>query len=300
MPTANIVEIEEDKDVVCPICKALIIGEEGLTEQPSCAHVRFVYANAEAFEYDAEGFEGRLDAEQEKADEDGLYFDPWDSLLSYCHKGDVILEQNSEGMACGPICFKVWIGIRGDAGESKSGRKDAEENECWGEDRRIFFHPTVQFVRWIKAHHGNKHIYDIGAGLGQVSNVLAKAGLHVTAIDLEPRTESEFDVIKADSTTHPFERDSVVIFCRPCHNDSFVRNTILRALNSGVRDIIYIGLDRNVRHDLGGYYTQFTKRRIKGIGHADERIWEMKIDRLRADAYLRRGAIPPLTPSFSQ
>src|SRR5271157_1302494 len=264
MPTANIVEIEEDKDVVCPICKALIVGDEGLTEQPSCAHIRFVYANGEAFEYDAEGFEGRLDAEQEKADEDEVYIDPWDALLSYCDKGDVILEQITESMACGPVSFKVWVGIR------KQSDDCTDRNEFSSKDSHKYFRPTVQFVRWMKAHHGNKHIYDIGAGLGQVSNVLAKAGLHVTAIDLEPRTESEFDVIKADSTTHPFERDSVVIFCRPCHNDSFVRNTILRALNCGVRAIVYVGLDRNVRHDLGGYYTQFTKRRIKGIGHADE------------------------------
>jgi len=124
--------------------------------------------------------------------------------------------------------------------------------------------------------------------------VLANAGLHITAIDLEPRHESEFPVIQADSTEYQFEKNSVVMLCRPCHEDGFVRNTILRALNCGVRAIVYVGLQRNVRQDLGGYYRKFVKRRIRNIGHADERIWEMKIDRFRVEAFFRRGAIPPL------
>src|SRR5271157_5537376 len=145
MPTPNIVEIEEDKDVVCPICDTLVIDDEGLTQQPSCCHIRFVYANAEAFEYDAEGFEGRLDAEQEKADEDDVYFDPWDALLSYCHKGDVILEQITESMACGPVSFKVWVGIR------KQSDDCTDRNEISSKDSPKYFCPTVQFVRWMKA-----------------------------------------------------------------------------------------------------------------------------------------------------
>jgi hypothetical protein len=51
---------------------------------------------------------------------------------------------------------------------------------------------------------------------------------------------------------------------------------------------------------LGGYHKKFTKRRVAGIGHADERIWEMKVSRLSANAHLRRGAIPPLSSDFSR
>ncbi len=90
MPTTKAIVIEEDEDVVCPICKTLIIdAEEGLTVQPSCPHIRFVYANGEAFEHDPEGLEQQLDAAQEKADEDGEAFDEWEWLLAQCDEGDV-------------------------------------------------------------------------------------------------------------------------------------------------------------------------------------------------------------------
>ncbi len=121
-----------------------------------------------------------------------------------------------------------------------------------------------------------------------------KAGMHVTALDLQPRAQSEFPVIQADSTTYPFEKDAVVMLCRPSHDNGFVLKTVLRALTCGVRTVIYVGLQRNVRQDLGGYYKQFTKRRIRNIGHADEGIWEMSVSRLQANANLRRGTIPPL------
>ena len=74
----------------------------------------------------------------------------------------------------------------------------------------------------------------------------------MTAIDLAPRIDSEFPVVQGDSTQHPFEKDSVVMFCRPCHDGEFVRRTILQALNCGVRQTIYVGLQRNVLADLGG------------------------------------------------
>jgi SAM-dependent methyltransferase len=147
----------------------------------------------------------------------------------------------------------------------------------------------------MKTHYSGKHIYEVGCGIGNTASMLAKAGMNVTAIDLEPRTESEFDVIKADSTEYAFEKGSVLMFCRPCHDHDFVRNTILRGLTCGVRAIVYVGLQRNVRADFWGYYKKFSKRRIANIGHADERIWEMRVGRLQADACLRRGAIPPLS-----
>lgn len=289
---AKIIKFGEDQDVVCPICKTLIVdAEEGLTEQPSCAHVRFVYANGEAFEHDAEGLEERLNSAQEKADEEGDYFDEWDWLLAQCGERDVILEHNSEEMACGPVSFKVWIGIR------SRQITITDRNEFSSRDHRVFFRPTPVFVRWLKTNHSDQHIFDVGAGVGCLAKSLAESGLNVTALDLQPRIDSEFSVIQGDSTTYQFEKDSVLMICRPCHDNGFVRKTILRALNCGARTVVYVGLQRNVRADLGGYYKQFTKRRIGGIGHADERVWEMKVSRLQANANLRRGTIPPLCAS---
>ena len=304
MPTPKIIEIDEDQEVtLCPICSTPAIDEDGLVSQPSCPHISFVYANAEAFEYDPEGLETRLQALADKADEDGAYFDPWETLPTLCDKDDLILSQVSEGMACGAISFTVWIGIRREREGSRSRRLHlvaAADEEYSVRDRRVFFHPTPQFVRWMKAHNSGTHIYEVGCGTGNTASMLAKAGLHVTALDLEPRRDSEFDVIKADSTEYGFEEGSVLMFCRPCHDHDFVRNTILRGLCCGVRAVVYVGLQRNVRADLGGYYKKFTKRRVAGIGHADERMWEMKVSRLSANAHLRRGAIPPLSSDFSR
>ena len=290
---AKIIEFDEDQDVACPICKTLIVdAAEGLTEQPSCAHVRFVYANGEAFEFDQNGLETRLQAEQDKADEDGAYFDPWDALLSYCDKGDVILEQISEEMACGAISFKVWIGIRKKLGDDNDG------NEFSSKDHRVFFHPTAHFIRWIKGHHGKKHIYEVGAGVGHVAKLLAKAGLHVTAIDLAPRAESEFPVVQGDSTEYQFEKDSVAMFCRPLHS-GFVEKTLTKAIQSDVSHILYVGLTKNLQNDLGSIHDKFTKRRVGVVGNSDERVWELNVGRLRAEASLRRG-IPRLSSPFVQ
>ena len=113
MPTPKVVEIPEDENVVCPICNALIVDEEdGLVEQPSCAHIRFVYANGEAFEYDSEKLERRLEAAQEEADEAGDYLDEWEWLSAQCGKDDLILSQVSGEMACGAVSFTTWVGIR--------------------------------------------------------------------------------------------------------------------------------------------------------------------------------------------
>jgi hypothetical protein len=304
MSIPRIIKFDEEAEViVCPICSTPAIDEDGLVSQPSCPHILFVYANGEAFEFDAAGFEARLEQERERSDNAGDYFDEWEWLSAQCGEGDVILEQVSEGMACGPVSFRVWIGIRGETESSQSRPcpvRTFSDEEYSAHDHRVFFRPTRVFVRWMKANHSGKHIYDIGCGVAKVSNMLAKAGMHVTALDLHPRIQSEYPVLRGDSTEHPFDKGSVVMFCRPCHEGGFVRQTILNALKCGVRAVVYVGLERNVRHDLGGYYPKFVKRRVAGIGHADEHIWEMKISRLQAKAHLRRGAIPPLSSDFLQ
>lgn len=88
--------------------------------QLSCAHIRFIYANGEVFEYAEPGLEKRLEAQEQQADENGDVFDVWDALRDQCGEGDLVLEQVTGGMACGPVSFQVWVGIRRDAGDTKS------------------------------------------------------------------------------------------------------------------------------------------------------------------------------------
>jgi hypothetical protein len=294
MPT-RIIKFDQDDQVVCPICSTPVIDEDGLVSQPSCPHILFVYANGEAFEFDAVGFEARLEQERERSDEVGDYFDEWEWLSAQCGEGDVILQQISESMACGPVSFKVWIGIRRSCESGCYLVRAASKTEFSSQDRGRYFHPTPVFIRWMQAQFKGKLIYDIGAGTGHVSKALAKAGLRVTAIDLEPRTESQFDVIKADSTEYQFEKGSVVLICRPCHN-GFVVKTLTRGILCGVAEIVYVGLTRNLEDDLGSLHDRFTKRRVGLVGHSGERVWELNVKRLRASS--RRG-IPRLSSSNS-
>jgi hypothetical protein len=96
MQSVKVIEIDENESVVCPVCRAIVVdAEEGLTEQPSCDHIRFVYANGEAFEYAEAGLEEWLQAEEEKADKIDEVFDMWDALRAHYRSDDVILEQVS-------------------------------------------------------------------------------------------------------------------------------------------------------------------------------------------------------------
>lgn len=172
----------------------------------------------------------------------------------------------------------------------------AADDEYSARDRRVFFKPTPLFVRWMKTHHSGKHVCEVGCGTGGTASMLAKAGMKVTAIDLVPRTESEFDVIKADATEYAFEKDSVLLFCRPCHN-GFVVKTITRGILCGVADIVYVGLTKNLQDDLGSLHDRFTKRRVGVVGHSGEHVWELNVKRLRASV---RRSIPRLSSEVVQ
>ena len=304
MPMPKIIEIDEERDVICPICNAMIVdAEDGLVEQPSCRHISFVYANAEAFEFDPDGLETRLQAEQDKADEDGVFFDPWETLPSLCGKDDLILSQVSEEMACGAISFTTWIGIRRETKDLDSRChlvRATSKTQFSSQDRDKYFNPTPVFVKWVKSQFNGKLIYDLGSGMGHVAKALATAGLHVIALDLAPRIASlsEFDVLRADSTQYPFEKDSVVMFCRPSHS-GFVQKTIAKAIQSHVAAIVYVGLRRNQKDDLKSLSEIFTMRRIGVVGGSDERVWELNVGRFRTEASQRRG-IPRLSSNFVQ
>jgi hypothetical protein len=283
MPTPKIIEIDEEQDVVCPICNAMIVDkEDGLAQQPSCAHVLWVFCNGECFEY-PEKMQERLDAALETVDEAGDYFDHWEWLLAQCAEGDVILEQVTDDVGCGSLRFRVWIGIRQVPKRSRSRGLHlvaASKTEFSSLSCEKYFSPTPVFARWVKSQFNGKHIYDVGAGVGHVSKALAKAGMRMTAIDLAPRTNSETEVLMADSTQYPFEKDSVVMFCRPSHS-GFVERTIANAIQRHVAAIVYVGLTKNLLDDLGSLHDRFTKRRVGVVGHSGECVWELNVRRLR-------------------
>lgn len=112
MVSPQIIQIDEEQDVVCPVCRITILDSEKLNEQPSCEHVLFVYCNGECFEYVNPELEALLAEEEGHGDEmDGL-FDTREALRRHSGPDDLILEQTDDSMACGPVSFTVWVGIR--------------------------------------------------------------------------------------------------------------------------------------------------------------------------------------------
>lgn len=112
MPNPQMIQIDEEQDIVCPVCGVTILDSEELHPQPSCPHVRFVYANGEAFEYCKSELEALLAEEESRADEQDEFFDTWEALRRHSGPNDLILKQTEESMACGLVSFTVWVGIR--------------------------------------------------------------------------------------------------------------------------------------------------------------------------------------------
>jgi len=111
MPGPTIVEVDQG-DITCPICCKTIVNEDGPGTQPSCAHVRFIYVNDDGFEYIDPELQNELNAERASAEKRGERFDTWDALRAHTGPDSIILDQTETGMACGPIPFTVWVGIR--------------------------------------------------------------------------------------------------------------------------------------------------------------------------------------------
>jgi len=106
-----IVEVGEEEELKCPTCGKAIVTAEEVVAQPSCKHVRFIYANGEAFEYIDPELEAQLELERSQAEEKDEDFDEWEALKAHTGPGSVILEQTEEEMACGPVSPTVWVGF---------------------------------------------------------------------------------------------------------------------------------------------------------------------------------------------
>lgn len=137
-----------------------------------------------------------------------------------------------------------------------------------------FFEPRTCFIRWMRERFAGLPVFDIGAGVGHVSDALTRAGFDCTALDLILRDNIEFPVQLANSVSYQYPADAVLLFCRPCHND-FVRATITQGLRCGVRHFIYVSKPANAPCDLSHYRGVF--RWVKrNVGSEKESIylWE--------------------------
>lgn len=115
--TVKPIIVDPGKPMVCPACRVTIVdmdNDQQLPPQPACPHVRFIYANGEAFEYIEPELETKIKQDEDKADELDELFDTWEALRKYTGPNELILEQTTTEIACngGPIFFTVWVGLR--------------------------------------------------------------------------------------------------------------------------------------------------------------------------------------------
>lgn len=141
-----------------------------------------------------------------------------------------------------------------------------------------FFKPMQGFVEWFKASFGRETVYDAGAGTGHVAKALADANAcyKVEAIDANARMGSVFKVQIKDATEYRFMSDSVVLICRPCH-DEFCQAVVQNALFHRASAVVYVGLDKNVKKDLGDYAGYFSREKA-GVGEGGECAWVWRPD----------------------
>ena len=139
----------------------------------------------------------------------------------------------------------------------------------------IFFEPKPAFFEWLDTLTDEKTvIYDCGAGTGRLSRELRLRDKTVVGIDLIPRDGQETTIEICDATTYRFARNSIVLVARPCHG-SWVEGLIRQACKRGVNEILYIGLTKNVKNDLGELYHLFKKECSK-VGKNGEHVWRLQ------------------------
>jgi len=135
---------------------------------------------------------------------------------------------------------------------------------------QTFFEPNKKFLTYMKKFR-LRYVYDVGAGQGHVAKALRKAGIKkVNPIDLFPREGSVTKITFGDGTSYPFKANSLVMLCRPCHG-MFPEATIENAIRRKA-DIMYVGLTKNVKNDLGDFFRKF-KKVLSKAGADGEHVW---------------------------
>lgn len=149
-----------------------------------------------------------------------------------------------------------------------------EPSALAGLPSQTFFNPKKSFLSFMARKFAKQFIFDVGAGVGHVAEALSKTKKFkkVFAIDmLEREGGSAFPVYMADAASFPYPSGCIVMLCRPCHG-SFVETVIDQAIECKAGAIVYVGLGRNVKTDLGMHYSKF-KKVASNVGRDKENIW---------------------------
>lgn len=145
-----------------------------------------------------------------------------------------------------------------------------------------FFEPTTSFGAWMTTQFDGVPIWDVGAGAGHIARELHERGMRVIAIDILARANSVFHVYNIDGAAAGYNKGSVVMLCRPCHG-YFPDAVIRQAISCRVGAIVYVGLPKNVKTDLGKYRKNF-KMECAKVGLNGERIYVWRTQYLKQPA----------------
>lgn len=139
---------------------------------------------------------------------------------------------------------------------------------------QVFFEPLPVFVDQMVKHFSNHRIYDVGAGMGHVAEMLRGANLKCIGIDCATRLRQN-SVLITQGETYEYEEHSVVMMCRPCHG-IFPQMILEQSIRRNVAAIVYVGLAENVDSDLGRYRKKF-KQVKRTVGRDNETLYVWRI-----------------------
>lgn len=119
-----------------------------------------------------------------------------------------------------------------------------------------FFEPTDEFLDWLAGHARGRITIDVGSGEAHVVRALNVRGVRVLGIEPSWFYGGYYDpmmsamVVPTEAETSLLIRrakNSLVLFCRPCHN-RFVERTI--AVMPPGNEVLYISLPGNLGLDF--------------------------------------------------
>jgi hypothetical protein len=135
-----------------------------------------------------------------------------------------------------------------------------------------WFKPNKVFTSWfVNRFKKAWHVYEAGCGMGHTTKALRDVGMEVTGVDANRRPGSVVRVEIADATDFDYRTDPTVLICRPCHGP-FCEAVIQRAIACRSEAIVYVGIEKNVRGDLGKFW-RFFSRELENAGEDKEVVY---------------------------
>lgn len=138
-----------------------------------------------------------------------------------------------------------------------------------------FFTPLPAFYAWAQNNLKRSHVFDVGGGEGHIADALAVRGIRITSLDLFIPDLLAGNAMYADGTIFPYPPGTTVMMCRPCHG-LFPEMVVSRAVHCGAAQIIYVGLTKNFKKDLGKYHKNFQVV-LEAAGENDEKVWRWQL-----------------------